>query len=73
MVNHPPHYGSDTLSGIECIDAIEAASTRDEFTGFLKGQVLKYAWRFGRKGRAVEDAKKAAWYLDRLVKHLEKK
>lgn len=68
-VNHPDHY---TQGPIECIDAIEAASTTDQFVGFLRGQIIKYAWRLGRKGDAVQDARKCAWYADRLVKTLEK-
>lgn len=47
---------------IECIDAIEAALTPEEFRGFLKGNVIKYAWRERHKGGA-ESMKKAQWYL----------
>ena len=63
MVNHPPHY---THSGIECIAAIKAAPTTDEWRGLLKGQVLKYIWRERHKG-GKGDCEKAKWYLDRLV------
>lgn len=63
MVNRPPHY---TASGIECIDAIKAALTPEEFRGFCKGNSLKYAWREKHKG-GDEDLKKAAWYLKRLT------
>ena len=63
-VNHPPHY---TTGGIECIDAIEAALTPEEFRGFCKGNVIKYTYREGSKG-GVEDLKKAQWYLRRLLK-----
>lgn len=64
MVNHPPHYQSE--KGIECIDAIEAAMTVDEFRGYLRGNCLKYLWRAEKKGRD-EDIKKAAWYLNKLI------
>lgn len=47
MVNHPAHYTSGTM---ECIEAIEAQLTREQFVGFLKGQVAKYLWRLGKKG-----------------------
>lgn len=63
-VNHPSHY---TQGGIECIDAIEAALGRNGSIAFLQGQVLKYLWRLGRKDAAVQDARKARWYLDRLI------
>lgn len=62
-VNHPDHY---TQGGIECIDAIEASMTPDEFAGFLKGNSIKYLWRYRQKaGR--QDLEKARWYLDRLI------
>lgn len=64
MVNHPPHYTSGT--GIECIEAIEAQLTVEEFRGFLKGNVAKYVWRERHKGK--DSLKKAQWYLDRLNK-----
>lgn len=63
VVNHPPHY---TAGGIECIDAIQAALTPEEFRGFLKGNVLKYTWRERHKG-GEESLKKAQWYLARLL------
>ena len=63
-VNHPSHYNAGS---IECIDAIEAALTPEEFRGFLKGNALKYIWRSGRKGDEFEDLKKSMWYLAREV------
>lgn len=68
-VNHPNHY---TSGGIECIDAIAASMTPIEYAGFLKGQVLKYVWRYRLKGKPVEDLKKARFYLDRLIQSAEK-
>lgn len=68
-VNHPNHY---TSGGIECIDAIAASMTPIEYAGFLKGQVLKYVWRYRLKGKLVEDLKKARFYLDRLIQFSEK-
>lgn len=65
LVNLPPHYQS--ANGIECIDAIEAALTPEEFRGFCKGNALKYTWREKHKGRD-QDLAKAAWYLNRLQK-----
>lgn len=44
-----------------------SALGREEFVGFLRGQVIKYQWRLGLKGSAAEDAAKARWYADRLV------
>lgn len=62
-VNHPPHYNQ---GGIEAIDALEA-SLGEGFEYYLQGNVLKYIWRYRYKGRALEDLKKARWYLDRLI------
>lgn len=67
-VNSPLHYQSS--NGIECIDAIEAALTPDEFRGFLKGNAIKYLWRNGKKDNAEQDAKKGRWYMDRLTAFL---
>jgi hypothetical protein len=63
VVNHPPHY---TDGGIECIEAIEAGLTLEEFRGYCKGNVMKYNWRERHKG-GTESLKKALWYLERLI------
>jgi hypothetical protein len=62
-VNHPPHY---TQGGIECIDAIKAALTPEEWRGYCKGNALKYVWRERHKG-GDESIQKAAWYLARMA------
>jgi hypothetical protein len=63
MVSHPPHYRQ---GGIECIEAIEAALTPEEFRGYCKGNALKYVWRERHKG-GDESLRKAMWYLARLA------
>jgi len=63
-IYRPGHYNS---GDIECIDAIEACCTPDQFTGTLRGNVLKYIWRYDKKGSPVADLRKARWYLDRLI------
>jgi hypothetical protein len=62
-VNHPAHY---TAGKVECIDAIEAALTPEEFRGYLKGNILKYTWR-ERQKEGETAMRKARWYLDRLL------
>lgn len=64
MINSPDHY---TQGDIECIDAMAAQSTEEEFQGFLRLSVVKYLWRFRTKGKAAEDLKKARWFLGRLL------
>jgi len=68
MVNHPPHY---TQGGIETIEYLEAKLTPEAFIGYLQGNCLKYLSRAAHKGSAIEDFKKAQWYINRLVKTLE--
>ncbi len=68
QVNHPPHYQGK----VECIDAIEAALGDDGFVACCRGNAMKYLYRAGRKGESVEDLRKAAWYLERAIKTLEK-
>ena len=58
-VNHPSHY---TSGGVECIKAIEASMTPEEFQGYCKGNCMKYIWRFRQKN-GIEDLDKAAVYL----------
>ena len=68
VVNSPTHYN---FKGIEAIDAIEASMTAEEFTGYLKGNCMKYLWRYKYKGKPVEDLKKCQWYLNKLIASLE--
>lgn len=58
-VNKPRHYTSHP-SGVECIDIVE-------HYGFRLGNAIKYIWRAGLKGGALEDLRKARWYLDREI------
>ena len=62
-VNHPTHYNLGTM---ECLDVIKACLTNSEFRGFLKGNVIKYMYRKGEKGDALEDLNKACWYAKKL-------
>jgi hypothetical protein len=41
--------------------------TPEAFKGYLKGNTLKYLWRYERKGKSIEDLKKAEWYLRKLI------
>ena len=64
LVNSPSHYAS---GGLECIDAIQGSMSKLEFEGYLKGNLIKYTWRYRKKG-GLQDLQKANWYLDRLIK-----
>ena len=56
-VNHPKHY-TDHPSGVECIQITE-------HMGFNLGNAVKYIWRADLKHDAIEDLKKAKWYIER--------
>lgn len=63
-VNHPTHYNQGSL---ETIDMLKGTLTKEQYTGFLKGNVLKYVSRTEYKGKTLEDYNKAKWYLDKLI------
>ena len=69
-VNHPSHYTRGKQEVIDIIeDAIKDAPTVS--MGLLQGQALKYLLRIWLKDNSLEDAQKARWYLNRLIKYLE--
>ena len=63
-VNNPSHYNT---GNIECIEAIEESMTPEAYRGYLKGNCMKYLWRYDYKGKPVEDLEKAQWYLAKLL------
>ena len=65
-VNHPSHYASGE---IECIDAMEAMLTPEQFIGYLRGNAFKYQWRYENKG-GITDLEKAQWYLNKLISRI---
>lgn len=58
-VNNPKHYTSHK-SGIECIQITEEMN-------FCLGNATKYIWRAGLKEDAIEDLRKAEWYIKREI------
>ena len=68
-VNSPSHYTSGRLEAIDIIeDAVKDAPTPGK--AVLQAQVLKYMLRLWLKDNPLEDAKKAEWYLKRLIDSL---
>lgn len=66
-VNHPDHYNQ---GGVECIDAMAAATTgKTGIEAVCVSNVIKYLWRYELKN-GIEDVKKARWYLDRLIEEM---
>lgn len=64
-VNHPLHYGGDTP--YECIKVLRSWLSEEEYRGFCRGNALKYLCRVGKKDEAVQELKKARFYLDKLI------
>lgn len=62
-VERPAHYRQGE---VECIAAIRAALTPEEYRGYLKGNIIKYTWRERMKG-GLQSVRKARWYVKRLV------
>jgi hypothetical protein len=58
-VNHPKHYTAHP-SGVECIQITE-------HMGFNLGNAMKYIWRADEKANAIEDLRKAVWYIQREI------
>lgn len=69
-VNHPDHYG-DADNPYEVIKVLEAWLTREQFIGFLKGNVIKYQARADRKG-GTQDYAKSRWYAECLNDYLKR-
>lgn len=70
MVSHPVHYNQGK---VECIDAMAAATVNKlGIEAICVSNVIKYLFRYETKN-GLEDVRKAAWYLNRLIKELENK
>ena len=66
VINRPKHYNT---GNIECIEAIEESMSEFAFKGYLKGNCMKYLWRYETKHAydPLQDLQKAEWYLSRLI------
>jgi len=62
-VSKPAHYNQNTL---ETIEVIQDTLTRDEYVGYLWGNIIKYSQRWPHKN-GVEDLKKMVWYAQELI------
>lgn len=67
-VANPEYY---TSGDIECIDAIRASMTDDGFIQYLRGNVMKYIWRYDKKGFAKKDLEKAVWYITKIISMID--
>ena len=70
VINHPSHY---TKGRIECIDAIDSATTgKSGIEAVCVANIIKYLFRYEEKN-GLEDVKKAKWYINKLISELESK
>ena len=63
-VDHPRHYNQGK---IETIEIIKSSMNKEQYKGFLKGNILKYICRSEFKENELEDLQKAQWYLNELI------
>ena len=66
-IDKPKHY---TQGKVECLDAIDSMLEESSRIDFYRTQIVKYMWRLHDKGCPLKDAKKAQFYLDRLIEKL---
>ena len=69
-VEHPIHYCNRKMEAIEIIEMIIEIEPNAK-VAYNMSNVLKYILRFRDKGQAVKDLRKAEWYLNRVITHLE--
>jgi len=70
MLDHPEHYTTGNMSGIECWDHYELAMEEAEFRGAMKANLYKYIFRGRKKGdqeKFIEDLGKCIRYLNRWI------
>ena len=63
-IDKPKHY---TQGKVECLDAIDSMLEDSSRIDFYRSQIVKYMWRLRDKGDPLKDAKKAEFYLGRLI------
>lgn len=68
---NPAHYRVEGIP--EAIEIMQHLMTKEQLEGFLWGNIIKYAYRYGRKGDKAETAGKIAWYAKRLEEVLKGK
>jgi hypothetical protein len=67
-IDHPTHYNTGK---IETIVYIEDNLTKEQYEGFLQGNIIKYISRFRHKN-GLEDLEKTKWYLEKLIESWQK-
>lgn len=69
MVHHPSHYN---YKSVECKDIIDVmCEGLNGSEAYYMGAIVKYLYRYPKKGKAVEDLNKAKTYIDMTIEKLE--
>ena len=71
VIDHPQRYGGDTT--YECIKVLQNWLPEEQYKGFLRGTIIKYLCRVGKKDDEVQELKKAEFYLKKLIENTEQK
>lgn len=69
LIDNQIHY---TVNGIQPIQIMKANMTKEEYRGFLEGNIIKYPLRYKHKN-GLEDLKKAKTYLSWLIEDIEER
>lgn len=65
-VNHPSHYTDGKCKCSACGKPIECIDITGRM-GFNLGNAVKYVWRCDLKHDAIEDLRKAVWYIQKEI------
>ena len=68
-VDHPSHYAGNT--SLECIEVMKVIFGNEAVYNFCLCNAFKYLWRFKNKNGG-EDIHKARWYLDYVLRYIER-
>jgi hypothetical protein len=68
LINGPEHY---TAGGMEVIDILRAKLPPEQLEGHLRGCIIKYLFRYDKKGTPLQDLGKAIVYLRWLYNHID--
>lgn len=69
LVDHPAHYTNRRMEAIDIIELIIEIEQNPK-VAYNMSNVIKYLLRFRDKGTAVQDLRKAQWYLQRMLTHV---
>lgn len=69
ITDHPQRYNGDSV--YECYRVLKNWVSKEEYQGFLRCTAIKYLCRLGKKDDAVQELKKAQWYISRLIESIE--